>query len=188
MIRSLLKAAICVPLFAQLASAQAETPEAVVEQLMAATKANDWARVVALTHPSALHQVRILLDPILTTDGAALDTARQLMFGFASRTAAAAASDSAVMLGVIRFAMSQQPKAADALRSSSYRLLGLVHEGPDTVHVVTRISMSFGGSSGNQIEVTSLIRSGPTWRALLKGDWTQMATRLRAAILQGPGP
>ena len=95
MIRSLLKAAICVPLFALLASAQAETPEAVVEQLMAATKANDRGRVVAI---------------------------------------------------------------------------------------------SFRGSSGNQIEVTSLIRTGPTWRALLKGDRTQMATRLRAALLQGPGP
>jgi hypothetical protein len=183
MIQSLRSAAICVVLFAQFASAQVEAPETVVGQLMAATRENDWRRVVGLMHPAALHQVRILLDPILTTAGAALDTARQLMFGFDSRAAATAASDSSVVVALIKFGMSQRPKMADALRSSSYRLLGLVHEGPDTVHVVGRVSMTVAGTSGNQIEVTSLMRAGSTWRALMKGDWTEMASRLRAALI-----
>jgi len=175
---------MCLQLLASVASAQDETPEAVVGQLMGAMKANDWGRATALMHPAALHQVRILLDPILTTDGAALDTARHLLFGFDTRTVAAAASDSAVMVGLMRFGMSQQPKLPDALRSSTYQLLGVVREGPDTVHVVGRVSMTFGGSTVSQIEVTSLMRAGSTWRALMKGDWTNMASRLRATLLR----
>jgi hypothetical protein len=151
-------------------------------QLMAATKANDWGRVAGLTHPAALHQLRVLLDPILTSDRTGLDTARQMLFGLASREAALAASDSAIMVGLMRFGMSQQPNAAVLLKSSSYQLLGTVREGPDTVHVVGRISMTVQGSAVTQIEVTSLARLNDTWRALLKGDWTAMASRLRQAL------
>ena len=166
------------------ARAQDETPEAVVQQIMAATRAGDWGRMTQLMHPAALHQMLTLLDPILTTDGAELDTARHMIFGFPTRSAATAATDSAVMVGLLRFSMSQQPGVAEVLRSATYQPLGDVREGKDTVHVVGRVFMTVNGSAISQLEVTSLARSGTTWRALLKGDWTQMASRLRQALLR----
>jgi hypothetical protein len=182
MIRSVVLAVLCLLLIRSSALAQGDTPESVVGQLMAATKVNDWGRVAGLTHPAALHQLRVLLDPILTGQRPSLDSARQMLFGLPSREAAAAASDSAIMVGLIRFGMSQQPNAADLLRSSSYQLLGTVREGPDTVHVVGRISMTLRGGTVTHIEVTSLARLGSTWRCLLKGDWTALASRLRQAL------
>ncbi len=179
-----LMAAVCVPTLTAVASAQQDSPEAVVQEIMAATRANDWARVTQLMHPAALRQMRTLLDPILTTEGASLDTARQMLFGFPTRAAAAAATDSAVMAGLLRFGMSQQRGAADALRTATYEPLGTVREGADTVHVLGRVFMTVRGSQVSQIEVTSLARSGQSWRALLKGDWTQMASRLRDALLR----
>jgi len=182
MTRSVVWAGLCLIVFQSSALAQGDTPESVVAQLMAASRANDWGRVAGLTHPAALHQLRLLMDPILMGERPALDTARQMLFGLPSREAAAAASDSAIMVGLMHFGVSQQPNAADALRSSSYRLLGTVQEGSDTVHVVGRIAMNFRGSAVTQIEVTSLTRFGGTWRCLLRGDWTAMASRLRQAL------
>lgn len=184
MIRPLLAAALCLPLLVPVASAQDETPEVVVGQLMAAMKANDWGRATGLMHPVALRQLRVLLDPILTAEGATLDTARQMLFGFDQQADATTASDSALMFRLMRFAMSQSPKVPESLRSSTYRLLGVVREGPDTAHVVGRVSMTFAGSTVSQIEVSSLMRAGSTWRLMLKGDYSEMAKRLRAALLQ----
>ena len=181
-IRSVVSAALSLLLIRSPALAQGETPELVVGQLMAASKANDWGRVAGLTHPKALHELRTLLDPILTGEMPVLDTARQMLFGLPSREAAAAASDSAIMVGLIHFGMAQQPGAADLMRSSSYQLLGTVREGPDTVHVVGRMTMTVRGGTVTQIEVTSLARLDGTWRALLKGDWTALASRLRQAL------
>jgi hypothetical protein len=76
---------------------------------------------------------------------------------------------------------SQRPTLTDALRSASFQLLGPVSEGRDTVHVLGRISMLLDGLAVPQMEVTSLMRVGSTWRVLLKGEVVLMAS-----VLVGP--
>jgi len=185
MIRRVLTVAALVPMLASSAAAQQETPEAVVGQIITALKGGDFGRMTGLMHPTALHQMRTMLDPILAAEGAELDSARKLLFGFRTRAEATAASDSAIMAGLMRFGFGQQPAVAEAMRSSSYKIIGTVREGPDTAHVVARISMNIEGIHVSQVDVTSLMRSGTTWRAMLKGDLSDMAAKLRAALLGG---
>lgn len=180
---ALIVAAVC----AAPCQAQTETPEQVASQIMEAARATDWGRTAALMHPSALHQLREIINPILLMDNAETRQAVQDMFGLANREAAVAASDSAIFTGLLRFAMAQQQGLSDIMRSAQYQILGTVAEGRDTVHVVGRLAMSVRGMNITQMEVISLMRSGTTWRGILKGDYTAMATAMRAALKPDAG-
>jgi hypothetical protein len=183
--RSIAVVASCVLVVVASATAQTETPEQVAQQYMDAVRSTDWGRAAGLMHPVALQQLRDLLDPLLTLGGAEADGVRQQVFGFTSREAAVAASDSAIFASLLTFTMSQQAGLADAMRSTQFRVLGTVTEGRDTVHVLGRISMTVQGLAVAQMEVVSVMRFGQTWRGLLKGDFAAMASALRAAVQRG---
>lgn len=165
-------------------AAQAETPEQVAQQFMASANALDWGRTATLMHPIALQQLRELLAPALSFQGAEGDQVRQQLFEFGSREAAMAASDSAIFVSLMRFTTRQQPELESILQTSRYQYLGAVPEGRDTVHVLGRVSMTVKGAAINQMEVMSMMRAGPTWRALLKGDFAQLAGAIRSAMEQ----
>src|SRR5688572_3442003 len=78
--------------------AQAESPQKVADQMMAAVRTGDWPRASSLMHPAALKQLRDLLQPILAFAGPEADGIRQQLFGFASMAEAKAASDSTVFV------------------------------------------------------------------------------------------
>jgi hypothetical protein len=162
--------------------AQTPTPAQVAGDIMAAVRATDWGRMATLMDTGALRQLHALLEPILTLDDPEVAGMRQTMFGFATLEAARAATDSAVFVGLMRFTTSQQAGLADAMRSAQFAVLGTVPEGRDTMHVVGRISLTVESIAVTNMEVISLVRAGATWRGLLKGDVTAMASALRRAV------
>jgi hypothetical protein len=180
--RAFILAATCVAVFASTGVAQNGTPEELAAQIWSAVQAHDWERMASLTHPVALHQLRELLEPLVMMNGVEADSARQTIFGAVSRNAAAAASDSVVYVNLMRFSASVKADLPGAVEATRYQPLGSVYEGADTIHVIGRASATVSGRPLSWIQVTSLMRSGSTWRGLLEPNWSQFAWALRAAV------
>jgi hypothetical protein len=180
--RRLATIAVCSLAYAAAATAQAEGPREVAEHIWAAVQNHDWALAAHYTHPRALHEFRALLDPVVSVPGAAGDSAREAIFGTASSTAAAAASDSAVYVNLMRWSSSIKAEQPGAVEASHYDFLGTVSEGKDTIHVIARASATVGGRFLTWIQVYSLSRSGSAWRGLIEPNWSQFAAALRAAV------
>lgn len=161
-----------------------ETPEQVAGQYMAATRAADWAGMARLMHPSALRQMRELFDAILSSADAEAAEARQQLFGVRSAAEAAAMPDTLLFTNFLRTVMAMQAEVTSALRTAEMQVLGHVNEGADTVHVLTRLTLTVETIPISQMDVMSFGRLGPTWRGLLKADFTAMAARLRAMLTQ----
>ncbi|MGH7615335.1 MAG: hypothetical protein ACREMW_14995 [Gemmatimonadales bacterium] len=161
----------------------AETPEQVGERYMAAIRSGDWTGAAALMHPAALRELHELFRPILEApEGADF---RRTVLGVDDAQAAAAVSDTLVFVSLMRVVVSQESGLGDVLRTATARVLGTVHEGPDTAHVVARMSLSFQGATTSIMEVSSFRRWGNTWRGILKGELTAMAAALRRSLEQG---
>jgi hypothetical protein len=60
--------------------------------------------------------------------------------------------------------------------------VGHVKEGSDTAHVVYRVEIPLEGITIERMAVLSLGRQGETWRALLSGDYSELARVLREAL------
>lgn len=174
-------ALIAVALAAAPAAAQApaETPEQVAQQYLQATRDTDWARVAGLLHPDALAQLHGFFAPILQCQTPEAAEARRQIFGITSSVQAARTSDSALAVSLFRGAAGGQRGMASVLRTARLQVLGDVPEGRDTVHVVSRLSLTYDSLQVTEMEVVSLARSGPTWRVLLKSDFTALAVALR---------
>lgn len=180
--RALLLAGTCLTFAAAAVRAQNETPEQVARHLWDAVQAQDWGRAAGLMHPLALRQLREVLNPLILLDGVEADSARQTLFGSVSRDVAQAASDSAVYANLMRFGSSVKAALPGAMEPTHYQYLGTLREGADTAHVVGRVSLILEGRPAGWIQVTSLMRSGSTWRGLLEPNWSQMAWALRGAM------
>ncbi len=180
--RALLLAGTCLTIAASRLKAQNETPEQVARNLWDAVQAQDWGRAAGLMHPLALRQLRDVLNPLILLDGIAADSARQTLFGSVSRDVARAASDSAVYTNLMRFSSSVKAPLPGAMEPTHYQYLGTLREGADTAHVVGRVSLMMQGRPAGWIQVTSLMRSGSTWRGLLEPNWSQLAWALRGAM------
>jgi len=181
MIRTLVLIAACVGASPR-AVGQNAPPQQVAESIWAGVQAGTWDRVARFMHPVALHELRLLLDPLVMTTGAAGDSVRQVIFGSVSRDIAASASDSAVYVNLMRFGASIKGSQPGAVEAADYQFLGMVSEGKDTVHVIGRASATMSGRPLSWIQVTSLMRLGSTWRGLLEPNWSQYAWALRAAM------
>ncbi len=180
--RILILAATCITLFVNVGVAQRETPEQVAARIWDAVQAKDWNRAAGFMHPVALRQLRQLLDPVIMMDGVAADSLRWTIYGTVSRDSAAAATDSAVYVNLMRFSTSVKSALPGAIEGTHYSPLGNVAEGRDTVHVIGRVSLTMGGRPMSWIQVYSLMRFGATWRGLLEPNWSQFASALRAAV------
>jgi hypothetical protein len=118
-----------------------ETPEQVAVRYMGAIRSSDWAGAAALMHPEALRELHELFRPILEApEGAEF---RRMLLGVNDVQEAVAASDTLVFVSLMRLTVSQESGLGDALRSATARVLGTVPEGPDTAHVVARMTPRF---------------------------------------------
>jgi hypothetical protein len=167
---------------ARAAVAQSETPEAVAQRYVSAMRETDWGKAATLMHPSALQQLRSLFDPILLMDSPEADGVRREIFGFPTKQAAIAASDSALFVNLMSFTIGRQEGMESAMRTTQFSHIGTVTEGRDTVHVLGRMSMRVMDLPVSQLEVISLMRYGNSWRGVLKGDLVTMAAGLRKAL------
>ena len=180
--RAFISVATWLTLCATAVAAQDETPPEVARRMWSAVQDHRWDAVAGLMHPTALQEFRQLLSPILAADSPAADSVRQLLLGSASRSAAAAVSDSAIYVRLMLWSSSLNATKPGAVEATHYQLLGTVTEGRDTVHVIGRASATVSGRHLTWIQVTSLMRSGAAWRGLLELNWSQFAAALSAAV------
>ncbi len=156
-----------------------DTPEGVAAAYMAAMRAGDWQAMAELMHPDALRELRGLLAPILRHPEAA--QLRMAMFQTSDTLALEAVGDHAFFAAFIQFVLSQDPTSSAALQNAEIEVLGRIMEG-DTAHVVSRMSMVVEGVSVSKLEVVSFRQAGGTWRSLLTGDVSGIATMLQGAL------
>lgn len=152
-------------------------PESVATQLIDRMRNLDWTGMATLMHPAALHQLRELLGVVVETPGA--DDMREQILGVRSVAAAKALSDTALFAAFMKAATGSDPSVGALFKSARVQILGHLAEGPDTVHVVYRMTMQMDSIPISRLDVASFARSPLGWRGLLKGDVTALATRLK---------
>ncbi len=155
------------------------TPEQVAQEFVQATRDTNWARMAGLMHPSALKQFHDLFSPVLQCPSATAAQIRQTLFGIGSTVEAARTSDSALMVALFRTMSGRASGLAEVMRTAQLRVIGHVLEGADTVHVVSRLSVAVDSFPLTQMDVVSMARSGPTWRVLLKADFSALGFAMR---------
>jgi hypothetical protein len=165
-----------VPALAQDAS---QTPEQVTQAFLQATRDTNWARMAALLHPTALAQFHSFFAPVLQCQTPEANEIRRQIFGITSAVETARTPDSVLVAALFRTMAKQDRGFADVLRTAQLQMLGHVTEGPDTVHVVSRLTIVLDSMTLGQMEVVSLARDGPTWRVLLKSDFSALAVLFR---------
>lgn len=160
------------------------TPEAAAAVFGNAVKANDWPAAARLMHPAALHQLRTLFEPLLSSPGG--DEFGMQLLGVQSGAELAATPDTILFATFLRRVLSQQEGLAEALQTSTFTPLGHVTGGADTVLVVSRMTLTVKGIEISQFDVMPFLLLDGQWRGLLKADFTNMAAMLKRALGEQP--
>lgn len=163
-------------------AAQPDTPETVARRYFEAMRSEDAAALARVTHPEALAELRVLLAPLFESELPEAEEFRQRLLGVRTVREARALSDTTVFANFIRALGGQLPVFTQALRSSAMEAIGHVMEGPDTAHVVYRVTIPLEGITLERLAVLSLGRDGDTWGALLSGDYSELARVLRETL------
>lgn len=162
-------------------SAQA-TPEAAAQALGMSLRANDWAAAARLMHPNALHQLRGLLEPLVSSAGGGEVTKQ--VFGIGSAAELAATPDTVLFATFLRTVMTQEG-TAEVLKSAIVTPLGHITQPGDTVLVVSRMSMSIENLTITSFEVMPFLLYQEQYRGLLKADFTNLVSMLQARFGKG---
>lgn len=161
------------------AQTRAESPEQAAMRYTNALRDTNWTEVASLMHPDALAQLHSMLRPLLECQSPALDPVRERFLGVASAKEAAQLSDTVVTVRFLRAVMGQVGGLAAVFRTATLQTIGHVMEGPDTAHVVVRLSFTVDSLPMSTIDVFSMARYHSTWLALLKGNVAAMTIMFR---------
>jgi hypothetical protein len=140
------------------AQANAGTPEAVVQDYLAAMQAAQWAKCAGLTHTQSLERIRKSSDRFVATLVTFGEGNLHSHFGVASREDYARLSD-AVVLERLLSRMAQQPGYREILQATKYKLLGTVKESDDLVHVIYRSDVELFDAQGRRLKVAKFEQS-----------------------------
>lgn len=161
-------------------SLRAETPEEVAKRQIDAMKAGDWTTFAASMHEPALKEFQDTIVSILTKapDAAVRQQMLATLLGGQTLEQVTAASPTAFFGSFMRGLAQSNPAVKQGMATAEGQIIGHVEEGPDKVHVVTRMTMAVGDGRMTKMEVTSMQRDGDTWKALLKGDMQAVVSSL----------
>lgn len=155
-----------------LRAADADSPEVLAEQQLAAMRLGEWPTYAANMHPKALERLQKMLMPIVDAadaGGEAMQLSKTL-FGAAS-SAQLKAMTPVKFFETLMSSMAKLPGASEAMQSAEGTVLGKVLEGENTAHVVTRMKMNIPGVVDySKLEVVSFEKDGGKWKGLLSGD------------------
>jgi hypothetical protein len=158
--------------FAPLRAADADTPEALAEQQLAAMRLGEWRTYAANMHPKALERLQKMLMPIVDAAGSGGEAAQltATLFGGASGAQLKAMSP-VKFFETLMNSMAKLPGMTEAMQSAEGTVLGKVLEGENTAHVVTRMKIKLAGVVDySKLEVVSFEKDGEKWKGLLSGD------------------
>jgi hypothetical protein len=155
------------------------TPESVVARYVEATKRRDWKASAALMHPDALKQLKQMFRPIVASKSEM--GLGKMFFSVQTLTEYDRLSGQQAFERLMTAVTRQNPDVSSALATSKATIIGHVLEGPDTAHVVYRMTAKVQGISVTKLAVMPLKRSGNSWAGLLTGDIEGMAAALARA-------
>ena len=158
----------------------ASTPEELILSMGEATRAGDWDGMAGLMHPSALAEVRELFMPLLASPATA--EMLPMLFGMETAEEVANLTDAQLFAALMQRVLAGEEVTAELLKSATVEIVGTVREGADTVHVLSRIRMTYGKGSFAGLEVGSALRDGAVWRGLLSGEIAGLAAMLQQAL------
>jgi len=165
-------------------TAQAQTPEQVVQAYYTAMRAGNWTQWATLFHPQAAQRFQSMTLPVIQQMAAQAEQAGQSAeflapFGVKTREELAKVSPQAFLAGFMSSLSAANPMMKQSLATQTAKVIGVVDEGP-MKHVVVRASMTGGGTSISKMSVVSLERDGKEWRMQLSGDIEGLAQAFRA--------
>jgi len=172
---------ICAALLLATASFCAdETPEAVSDRYMVATKNGDFSTCAELMHSRALDDLKKLLLPVIEAAQQAEDKSLIRLFDGATdykTVTELSAKDFFIkfMSGVSKL----NPDMLKTLAKSEMETVGHVVEKEKTAHVVFRMKVAVDDISVTKLEVLSLEKDNGAWRALLTANVEGMAQMLQ---------
>jgi hypothetical protein len=156
------------------------TPEDAARAFGEAVRHSDWPAAARLMHPDAVHQLRLLFQPIVSAPG--MESLRSELFGAQSDADFARLADTVLFARFLENAIAKQEGMGEALRSATVTPLGHVPQGADTMLVVTRTNLSVEGIAIRTFEVMPFVRYQGRWRGVLKAEFTNMAAMLQRAM------
>lgn len=159
------------------AQAATETPEEVVRQYTEAMRGGEWQTAARLMHPEALEQFRRMLLPAFETETPGRELRDQFFDGLPS-SRIRHLSDTTFFERFFRGMMTLSPELLGVVQGSEVTMVGHVSEGQDIAHVVYRMQMKMDELTVTRLDVMSVKRHGPTWRALLTGSMEGLAAAL----------
>lgn len=162
----------------------ADSPEAAALRQMEAMRARDFTAMAALMHPDALREIRDFLVPILEHDEGA--EFREMLLGTDDVAVLDTLSHAALFAQFLQFVMASDSSIGASLGAAQMTPIGHLMEG-DTVHVVSRLTVTLEGVAMTQMDVLSLRHYQGQWRSLLSGDLSGLVAMIRQALL-GPPP
>ena len=157
-----------------------DTPEAAAAAFGDAMRANDWATTARLMHPAALHQLKTLFEPII--EAAASEDLDVQVFGVHSSAEYLSTPDTVLFASFLQYVVTRENGIGEAMRTAVITPLGHVAQGPDTMLVVSRITVSVKGMTISQFDVMPFVYDQGRWWGILKADFTNMAAMLQQAL------
>ena len=175
-----------------LRAADADSPEVLAEQQLAAMRLGEWSTYAANMHPKALERLQKMMMPIVDAAGSGGEAAQltATLFGGASGAQLKAMAP-VKFFETLMSSMAKLPGASEAMQSAEGTVLGKVLEGENTAHVVTRMKMKISGVVDySKLEVVSFEKDGGKWKGLLSGDMEMKFNQLmqRMAPQAAPKP
>jgi hypothetical protein len=158
------------------------SPEAAAEAFGASLRANDWPAAARLMHPDALHQLRGLLTPLVSSAKGG-ELGKQL-FGVASAAELASTPDTVLFAAFLGKMLAQQG-LAEVLKGAKMTPLGHVNQPGDTVLVVSRMVLTMNELTISSFDVMPFLPYKGAFRGLLKADFTNLITMLQARLGTG---
>lgn len=158
----------------------ADTPEDVVARQLAAMRAGDWDQFTSCMSDTTLREFQKSVVDILTNAPESANRQQLLRGYFADKsvgdlTAVKPAEFFTLFMNGLR---ESNPVLKESMAKAEGKILGHVDEGPDTTHVLIRMSMPIGDGRMTKMDVTTLKRDGDTWKAQLKGDMQAVVNNL----------
>ncbi len=164
---------LCVPVSAR----GQESPEATDSIYRSALARADWATAAGVVHPAALLQLRNALRDVVAD--ARIGALGRTLFGVESVADLNARSDAALMAMWLGSTARAWGANSEGKHVATFKPMGHVSGGRDTVLVVTRVTVSTERGVRTSYELTPLIFDENRWRILFDSDSESLLESLR---------
>lgn len=166
------------------------TPTEVVTISTELSKSGDWKGVMKYMHPEALQSFKDMIFPMMKSlaekDTTVAGSPEAAMFGlqFDENNKLIEPSPADFMSNMMTSLVQAVPEVADALTKGQFEVVGELPEGDSLMHVVSRVTVTMGGITVKNMQVTSLKKDEGKWKMMLTGEMEGMGLQMQQLFQQ----